>query len=296
MLKLIARLGEEFLYLLETTGRMGMFFGATIATIFRPPYSVYAIVRQIYFFGARSVTVILIVGLFTGMVLGLQGYHNLKQFGSEELLGSAVALSLIQELGPVLTALMVIGRAGSAICAEIGIMRHSEQIDALECMAIDPLKFLVAPKFVAALISLPVLAFIFNVVGIFGGYLAGVVLLDVSEGSYFQGMYNSVEWADIRLCLIKSLIFGLLIVWITTFKGYYLHLSRTGVFGAEGVSRITTDAVVFASVTILVWDYLIGSSHEKNKSRTDRREFPAGGLYQLFLAGRKDGRHRSLRK
>lgn len=259
MLRLIARLGENFIYLLETIGRMGMFFGATVASILRPPYSIYAIVRQIYFFGARSVTVILIVGLFTGMVLGLQGYHNLKQFGSEELLGSAVALSLIQELGPVLTALMVIGRAGSAICAEIGIMRHSEQIDALECMAIDPLKFLVAPKFVAAVISLPVLAFIFNVVGIFGGYVAGVVLLDVSEGAYFQGMYNSVEWADIRLCLVKSLIFGLLIVWITTFKGYFLHLSRTGVFGAEGVSRITTDAVVLASVTILVWDYLIGS-------------------------------------
>ena len=259
MVKMLTRLGENFLYLLETTGRMGIFFGATVATIFRPPYSLFAIVRQIYFFGARSVTVILIVGLFTGMVLGLQGYHNLKQFGSEELLGSAVALSLIQELGPVLAALMVIGRAGSAICAEIGIMRHSEQIDALECMAIDPLKFLVAPKFVAAVISLPVLAFMFNIVGILGGYIAGVVLLDVSEGSYFQGMYNSVEWADIRLCLIKSLIFGVLIVWITTFKGYYLHLSRTGVFGAEGVSRVTTDAVVFASVTILVWDYLIGS-------------------------------------
>jgi phospholipid/cholesterol/gamma-HCH transport system permease protein len=259
MIRLLSKLGGDFLYLLETTGRMGIFFGATVASIFRPPYSIYAIVRQIYFFGARSVTVILIVGLFTGMVLGLQGYHNLKQFGSEELLGSAVALSLIQELGPVLTALMVIGRAGSAICAEIGIMRHSEQIDALECMAIDPLKFLVAPKFVAALISLPVLAFIFNMVGIFGGYVAGVVLLGVSEGSYFQGMYNSVEWADIRLCLIKSLIFGLLIVWITTYKGYFLHLSRTGVFGAEGVSRVTTDAVVFASVTILVWDYLIGS-------------------------------------
>jgi len=259
MVKMLTRLGENFLYMLETAGRMGIFFGATVATIFRPPYSMFAIVRQIYFFGARSVTVILIVGLFTGMVLGLQGYHNLKQFGSEELLGSAVALSLIQELGPVLAALMVIGRAGSAICAEIGIMRHSEQIDALECMAIDPLKFLVAPKFVAAVISLPVLAFIFNIVGIFGGYIAGVVLLDVSEGSYFQGMYNSVGWVDIRLCLIKSLIFGVLIVWITTFKGYYLHLSRTGVFGAEGVSRVTTDAVVFASVTILVWDYLIGS-------------------------------------
>ena len=111
---------------------MGMFLGASFASIFRPPYSIYAIVRQIYFFGARSVTVILIVGLFTGMVLGLQGYHNLKQFGSEELLGSAVALSLIQELGPVLTALMVIGRAGSAICAEIGIMSTADKIDVLE--------------------------------------------------------------------------------------------------------------------------------------------------------------------
>ena len=154
---------------------------------------------------------------------------------------------------------MVIGRAGSAICAEIGIMRNSEQIDALECMAINPVKFLIAPKFVAALISMPVLTFIFNIVGILGGYLAGVVLLGVPEGAYFQGMYNSVEWADIRLCLVKSVIFGLIVVWVSTYKGYYLHLNRTGVFGAEGVSRVTTDAVVFASVSILVWDYLIGS-------------------------------------
>lgn len=259
MFRLVEKLGGDFLYLLETTGRMGMFFGSATANIVRPPYSLYSIVRQIYFFGARSVTVILIVGLFTGMVLGLQGYHNLKQFGSEELLGSAVALSLIQELGPVLTALMVIGRAGSAICAEIGIMRNSEQIDALECMAINPVKFLIAPKFVAALVSMPVLTFIFNIVGIFGGYLAGVVLLGVPEGAYFRGMYNSVEWADIRLCLVKSVIFGLIVVWVTTYKGYYLHLNRTGVFGAEGVSRVTTDAVVFASVSILIWDYLIGS-------------------------------------
>jgi len=259
MLKLIEKLGRDFLYLLETTGRMGLFFATAIASIFRPPYSAYAIVRQIYFFGARSVTVILIVGLFTGMVLGLQGYHNLKQFGSVDLLGSAVALSLIQELAPVLTALMVIGRAGSAITAEIGIMRNSEQIDALECMAIHPVKFLVAPKFVAAFLSLPVLTFIFCILGILGGYLAGVVILDVPEGAYFQGMYKSVEWVDIRLCLIKSMIFSLLIVWISTYKGYFLHLNRTGVFGAEGVSRVTTDAVVFASVSILIWDYLIGS-------------------------------------
>ncbi len=255
----VEKIGREFLYLLETIGRMGIFFSTTLVTILKPPYTPYPVVRQIYFIGARSVVVILVTGLFTGMVLGLQGYHNLKKFGSEELLGSAVALSLIQELGPVLTALMVIGRAGSAICAEIGIMRHSEQIDALECMAIDPYKFLIAPKFIAALISLPALTFIFNVLGILGGYLAGVVFLEVASGAYFQGMYDSVEWADIRLCFIKSMIFGVLIVWIASFKGYFLHLNRTGVFGAEGVSRITTDAVVLASVTILIWDYLIGS-------------------------------------
>jgi len=251
--------GREFLYLLETIGRMGIFFVTTLVNILKPPYTPGPVVRQVYFIGARSVIVILVTGLFTGMVLGLQGYHNLKKFGSEELLGSAVALALIQELGPVLTALMVIGRAGSAICAELGIMRNSEQIDALECMAIDPYKFLVAPKFIAAVISLPVLTFIFNILGIIGGYLAGVVFLGVAEGAYFQGMYDSVVWEDIRLCLVKAMIFGTLIVWISTYKGFYLHLNRSGVFGAEGVSRITTDAVVLASVTILVWDYLIGS-------------------------------------
>jgi phospholipid/cholesterol/gamma-HCH transport system permease protein len=256
---MIEKTGREFLYLLETIGRAGIFFTATLANILKPPYTPYPVIRQLYFIGSRSVIVILVTGLFTGMVLGLQGYHNLKKFGSEELLGSAVALSLIQELGPVLTALMVIGRAGSAICAEIGIMRNSEQIDALECMAIDPYKYLIAPKFIAAVISLPALTFIFNIVGIVGGYLAGVVILGVAEGAYFQGMYDSIVWADIRLCLVKSMIFGLLIVWIATFKGYFLHLNRSGVFGAEGVSRITTDAVVLASVTILVWDYLIGS-------------------------------------
>jgi phospholipid/cholesterol/gamma-HCH transport system permease protein len=256
---MIEKIGREFLYLLEDIGRMGTFFATTLLNILKPPYTPYPVIRQIYFIGARSVIVILVTGLFTGMVLGLQGYHNLKQFGSEELLGSAVALSLIQELGPVLTALMVIGRAGSAICAEIGIMRNSEQIDALECMAIDPYKFLIAPKFIAALISLPALTFIFNIVGILGGYIAGVVLLGVAEGAYFQGMFDSVVWEDIRLCFIKSVIFGLLIVWIASSKGYFLHLSRTGVYGAEGVSRVTTDAVVLASVTILIWDYLIGS-------------------------------------
>lgn len=255
----IEKLGGGFLDFVISFGRMGIFLYHCLLNLLLPPYRIYTVVRQVYFIGYRSVVVILFTGTFTGMVLALQGYHNLKKFGSEDLLGSAVGLSLIQELGPVLTALMVIGRAGSAMCAEIGIMRNSEQIDALECMGIDPYRFIMVPKFVAALIALPVLTFIFDVVGIAGGYLVAVVLMGVSEGSYFQGMYNSVAWSDVQLGLTKSFIFGMLIVWISTFKGFFLHLNRGGVYGAEGVSQVTTDAVVMASVVILASDYLIGT-------------------------------------
>ncbi len=259
MQKALEKVGDECLYFLEQAGRMGVFLVFCLISLLIPPYKPQAIVKQIHFIGARSLFVILFTGAFTGMVLGLQGYYTLRKFGSEGLLGSAVALSLIRELGPVLTALMVIGRAGSAICAEIGIMRNSEQIDALECMAIDPYKYLMAPKFVAAIFSLPLLTFVFDVIGIFGGFLVGVSLLGVNEGTYFQGMYASVDWQDIEMGLVKSLVFGLLIIWISAAKGYYLQFERNGGFGAEGVSRTTTSAVVLASVTVLVWDYLISA-------------------------------------
>ena len=259
MIRFVQKVGHEFLYFLQTSGMMGIFLFACITHALRPPYKLGPIIRQVYFIGARSLVVILVTGLFTGMVLALLGHHNLSKFGSVDLLGSAVGLGLIQELGPVLTALMVIGRAGSAICAEIGIMRHSEQIDALECMGIDPYKYLIAPKYIAALISLPVLTVIFDVIGIAGGYIVGVVIHGISEGSYFQGMYDSVGWSDIRLGFTKSVIFGLIVVWISSFKGFFLHLDRSGSFGAEGVSRVTTDAVVLASVSILAGDYLIGT-------------------------------------
>jgi phospholipid/cholesterol/gamma-HCH transport system permease protein len=138
-------------------------------------------------------------------------------------------------------------------------MRNSEQIDALECMAIDPYKYLMVPKFIGGIISLPLLTFIFDVVGIMGGFLVGVTLLGLNEGSYFQSMYASVAWKDIEMGIVKSLVFGFLIVWISAAKGFYLHMERSGGFGAEGVSRNTTSAVVLASVTILVWDYLISA-------------------------------------
>ncbi len=259
MLHLLESMGDKTLYVLESTGRMGVFLVAAVFNIFMPPYKVFHSVRQIHFIGSRSLLVILVTGLFTGMVLGLQGYYTLNKFGSEELLGSAVALGLVRELGPVLASLVVIGRAGSAMCAEIGIMRHTEQIDALQCMAISPFNYLISPKFVGALISLPLLTMIFDCIGIAGGFLVGVVQFGVNEGAYFQGMYESVVWDDVFMGFVKSLVFGLLIVWISTAKGYYVHLSRRGGFGSEGVSRVTTDAVVLASVAILVWDYLIGA-------------------------------------
>lgn len=255
----VDRLGDRGLYILEQTGLIGIFLFTCLLKVFQPPYKLFPIAKQIHFIGARSLFVIVVAAASTGMVLGLQGYNTLQRFGSVELLGSAVALSLIRELGPVLTALMVIGRAGSAICAEIGIMRTAEQIDALECMAIDPYKYLMVPKFVAGIVSLPILTSIFDVVGIFGGYFVGVVVFGVSEGAYFHSMYDSVVWEDIEMGLIKSFVFGLLIVWICTAKGYFLHLDRSGAFGAEGVSRITTDAVVLSSIAVLFGDYLIGA-------------------------------------
>ncbi len=255
--KPFTKIGDNSLFFFEQVGRAGVFLVACLISAIKPPYQLHPIIRQIFFIGSRSGFVILFTGLFTGMVLGLQGYYTLAKFGSEGLLGSAVALSLIRELGPVLTALMVIGRAGSAICAGIGIMRNSEQIDALECMAIDPVKYLIAPKFIAGIISLPLLTCIFDIVGILGGYLVGVTLFSVNEGTYFQGMYSSVQWLDIEMGLVKSLVFGLLIIWITSAKGYFLHLERSGGFVGEGVSRTPTDAVVISSVSVLVWDYLI---------------------------------------
>lgn len=258
-MRLFSFIGDYFLYYLDQAGRMGIFLFACLRRIVTPPFKLGPIVQQIQFIGSRSVFVILFTGAFTGMVLALQGYYTLRKFGSEGLLGSAVALSLVRELGPVLTALMVVGRAGSAICAEIGIMRNSEQIDALECMAIDPFRYLMVPKFVAGIVSLPLLTFLFDMVGIVGGYLVGVSLLGVNAGAYFQSMYSSVDWSDLEMGIVKSLVFGLLIIWISAAKGFYLHLERSGGFGAVGVSRNTTSAVVLASVTVLVWDYLITS-------------------------------------
>ena len=253
----IRNLGNNGLYVLEDLGRMGIFLLKVIRGIFRTPFRLRECIRQIHFIGAGSLTVIFFTAISTGMVLGLQGYYSLNKFGAEGMLGSAVSLTLIMELGPVLTALMVAGRAGSAMCAELGIMRISEQIDALDCMAVDPFRFLITPKFIAALISVPLLTAVFDVVGIAGGYIAGVKLMGVNPGSYVDGMITSVTNHDIQLGFIKSVVFGVLVVWISTGRGYFVREIRGAGFGAESVSRVTTQAVVLSSISVLIFDYLL---------------------------------------
>jgi phospholipid/cholesterol/gamma-HCH transport system permease protein len=206
----------------------------------------------------KSIFVICLTGAFTGMVLGLQGYYTLSKFGSEGLLGAAVALSLIRELGPVLTAIMIIGRAGSAIAAEIGIMRISEQIDALETMDINPIRFLVSPRITASLISFPLLTAIFNVIGIWGGYISGSLLLGLNKGIYFSRVESGIVMDDIVGCGLKAIVFSIIVVTICCYQGYYTHTRSEG-FGAKGVSLSTTSAVVISCVLVLISDYILTS-------------------------------------
>jgi phospholipid/cholesterol/gamma-HCH transport system permease protein len=249
----IRNVGAASLLGLRRAGRMGLFLSKIFIYASTPPLKVPHLLKQILFIGFQSTLVIFLTGAFAGMVLGLQGYYTLNRFGSAALLGPMVALSLIRELGPVLSALMVTGRAGSAMTAEIGIMQITEQVDALKMMGLNPFRYLVVPKVLAGIISLPLLTAIFDVVGIFGGYLVGVKLLGAGKGTYFGEMANYVDMKDILAGIYKSLTFGVLITWICCYKGYY-----TG-FGAEGVSKATTQAVVLSSALILVWDYFMTS-------------------------------------
>jgi phospholipid/cholesterol/gamma-HCH transport system permease protein len=249
----VRNVGSKTLSAVRNAGKMGLFLVRGVVFLFIPPLKVQRVLKQIRFVGFDSLLVILLTGTFTGMVLGFQGFYALERVGSSAFLGPMVALSLLRELGPVITALMVTGRAGSAMAAEIGIMRIGEQIDALELMGLSPFRYLVVPNLVAGLLCLPLLTGFFNIVGIFGGYLVGVKLLGVGGGSYFGEMADYVRMKDVTAGLYKSFSFGGLIAWVCCYKGYY-----TG-FGAEGVSKATTQAVVLSSVLILVWDYFMTS-------------------------------------
>ena len=249
----VEALGRSTVYVVESMGRFGRFLLEAVATMLTPPFKVGAFLHRIDYIGFRSLLIILLTGSFTGMVLGLQIYLTLVRFGSEAYLGPAVALSLIRELGPVLSALMVTGRAGSALTAELGIMRISEQIDAMTVMALNPMRYLAVPSILAGLVTFPLMGAIFNVVGIFGGYLVGVELLGLSEGTYFGEMESFVDMSDIMTGLWKSVSFGVIVTWVCAYKGFHVG------HGAEGVARATTQAVVLSSVLILVWDYFLGS-------------------------------------
>jgi len=255
---MLAGLGRMAISPVQEMGRVAIFFSRGLLHLFSFPLQVRKVIDQVFFIGAKSVLVICLTGAFTGMVLGLQGYYTLVKFGSEGLLGAAVALSLIREMGPVLTAIMVVARAGSAMAAEIGIMRISEQIDALETMDINPVRFLFSPRLGAALISFPLLTAIFDVVGIIGGYVTGSLLLGINSGIYFGRVESSVLMADISGGFVKAFCFAAIVATICCYQGYTTHLRKDG-FGAKGVSLSTTSAVVISCVLILVSDYVLTS-------------------------------------
>ena len=254
----IARLGASALSLLAELGAVFLFLFDGIRNLATAPKQFRKIFRQTYIIGAQSMFLIALIAAFTGMVIGLQGYYTLVKFGSVGMLGSAVALSIIRELGPVLTAIMVTGRAGSAMAAEIGVMRISDQLDALEVMDINPMGYLVSPRIAASVISFPLLTAFFDVVGILGGYLTGVVMLGINQGVFFYRMQSSVEWADVSGGFIKSLCFGLIMATICCYQGYFTHMRKDGM-GPQGVSNATTAAVVITCVVVLIADYILTS-------------------------------------
>ena len=252
MLDALQNLGRLTLRFFERLGRGNLFLMQTLAqvpgTLLRPGL----VLVQTYSVGVLTLLIILVSGLFVGMVLGLQGYNTLVDFGAEESLGVVVALSLVRELGPVVAALLFAGRAGSALTAEIGLMKATEQLAGMEMMAVDPLRRVIAPRFVAGFLSLPLLAAIFSAVGIYGGHFVGVGLLGVDDGAFWSQMQASVDLrGDIYNGVIKSIVFGFVAVWIALFEGY------DAVPTAEGVSRATTRTVVHTALAVLGLDFVL---------------------------------------
>jgi len=256
-ISLVTSLGSASVRWVNELGAMVLFLLRAFRRVFHPKQFP-LIVQQVYFIGAKSAMIVMLVGLFTGMVLGLQLFHTLVKFGSTGVLGTAVALSLIRELGPVLTAIMITARAGSSMAAEIGIQRISEQIDALDTMRIDPLRYLVSPRVVASIISFPLLTALFDLIGILGGFITGVMLMGLNAGTYFYHVRVGVELEDITGGFVKAVVFAVLVSMICCFQGFYTHLRRDS-YGAKAVGLSTTSAVVLSCVLILVADYVVTS-------------------------------------
>lgn len=252
MLGGIERIGFRTLSGVFGLGRVAGFGGQVLLASVLPPFRLRRIVREVYDTGVLSLALVCASAIAVGMVLGLQGYNTLVRFGAEESLGAVVGLSLIRELGPVLTGLLVTGRAGSAMAAEIGMMVATEQIDGMRTMAVDPVHFVVMPKALSMVISMPLLSALFIVFAIFGGWLVGVQLLGLDGGVYLSGLESAVEFEeDVLGSLLKALVFGLVIGLIATYRGF--HSGRS----TAEVSASTTSSVVTASVCILIVDYVI---------------------------------------
>ncbi len=237
----VESLGRSTLFLLHALfGRSGLGNGFNL------------LVKQLFFVGVLSLPIIVVAGLFIGMVLALQGYNILVDYGSEQAVGQMVALTLLRELGPVVTGLLFAGRAGSALTAEIGNMKSTEQLSSLEMIGVDPLKYIIAPRLWAGFISMPLLAAIFSVVGIWGGAMVAVDWLGVYDGSFWANMQNSVEFSeDVLNGVIKSLVFAFVVTWIAVFQGYDCDPT------SEGISRATTRTVVYASLAVLGLDFIL---------------------------------------
>ncbi len=258
LLSTFAKIGNFALSTITLMGSMFAFLLLSLKHICTTAHLFAKCREQLFIIGSKSLFLILLIGVFCGMVLGLQGYYTLVKFGSTGMLGAAVSLTLIRELGPVLTAIMLTGRAGSAMTAEIGVMRISDQVDALEVMDIQPIGYLVSPRLLAGIICFPLLTAVFDVIGIIGGYLTGVLMLGINEGAYFYQIQSAVTMADVSGGFIKSITFSIIVITICCHQGYYAHLRRDSV-GPAAVGNATTSAVVIACSLILVADYVLTS-------------------------------------
>ena len=251
MIRALEFTGRPFIYIFEEFGRILIFLIDAITWMVRPPFRLRLVFKQMESVGVQSIIVVLITAVFTGMVLALQTYYGFRMFGGEGLVGATVALSMTREIGPVFTGLMVTARAGSAMAAEIGAMRVTEQIDALYAMSINPVQYLVMPRLVAGVLMLPFLTILSDFIGIVGGYVVGVFLLNINPGIFMTRMVDMVNLGDIFNGLIKSACFGLILSLIGCYKGF----NAGG--GAEGVGKATTQTVVLSCVSILISDYFL---------------------------------------
>jgi len=251
MWRLLNRLGEGVVRELKEMGGMFLLLVDTVRWAFYPPFRLDLLFQQMEKIGVKSALVVILTGAFTGMVMALQTYYALTKFGAETMVGVTVALSMTRELGPVLTSIMVTGRAGSAMAAEIGTMRVTEQIDALYAMAVNPVRYLIVPRVLGSILVLPILTVIANFVGILGGYFIGVIVLRIDPGAFVANMEKHVELGDIYNGLIKAAVFGLILSLIGCYKGFYATK------GAVGVGKATTQSVVLAAISILMADYLL---------------------------------------